>query len=59
MDAIEGNEEIRAYLRGAFLSCGSINDPKTSRYHMELLINKSKEAVFVQKLLNIFDATVS
>ena len=52
---VGGNEEIRAYLRGAFLSCGSINDPKTSRYHMELLIEKPDEAVFVQKLINIFD----
>ena len=52
---VGGNEEIRAYLRGVFEGVGSINDPKTSRYHMELLINKSKEAVFVQKLLNIFE----
>lgn len=52
---VGANEEIRAYLRGVFLSCGSINDPKTSRYHMELLIVSPEEAVFVQKLLNIFD----
>lgn len=52
---IGGNEEIRAYLRGVFLCQGSINDPKTSRYHMELLIGKPEEAVFVQKLLNLFD----
>lgn len=52
---VGANEEIRAYLRGVFLSQGSINDPKTSRYHMELLISKPEESVFVQKLLNIFD----
>ena len=52
---VGGNEEIRAYLRGVFASSGSINDPKTSRYHMELLIDSPNEAVFVQKLLNIFD----
>lgn len=52
---VGANEEIRAYLRGVFLSCGSINDPKTSRYHMELLIVSPDEAVFVQKLLNLFD----
>ena len=52
---VGGNEEIRAYLRGVFAGVGSINDPKKSRYHMELLINKSREAVFVQKLLNIFE----
>lgn len=52
---VGANEEIRSYLRGVFLCCGSINDPKTSRYHMELLISTPEEAVFVQKLLNIFD----
>ena len=52
---VGANEEIRAYLRGVFLCCGSINDPKTSRYHMELLISTPEESVFVQKLLNIFD----
>lgn len=52
---VGGNEEIRGYLRGVFLSVGSINDPKTSRYHMELMIPKKEEAVFVQKLLNIFE----
>lgn len=52
---VGANEEIRAYLRGVFLSGGSINDPKTSRYHMELLIYSPEEAIFVQKLLNIFD----
>ena len=52
------NEEIRAYLRGVFLASGSINDPRTSRYHMELLIEESGEAVFVQKLLNLFDLNV-
>ena len=52
---VGGNEEIRAYLRGAFLSSGSINDPKTSRYHMEILVTQPEEAIFIQKLLNIFD----
>lgn len=52
---VGANEEIRAYLRGVFLSCGSINDPKTSRYHMELLIYSPEEAIFVQKLLNLFE----
>ncbi len=52
---VGANEEIRAYLRGSFLCTGSINNPQTSRYHMELLISKPGEAVFIQKLLNIFD----
>lgn len=52
---VGANEEIRAYLRGVFTGTGSINDPKKSRYHMELLVSKPTEAVFVQKLLNLFD----
>lgn len=55
---VGANEEIRAYLRGVFLASGSINDPRTSRYHMELLIEESGEAVFVQKLLNLFELNV-
>lgn len=52
---VGANEEIRAYLRGSFLAIGSINDPKKSRYHLELLVSKPNESVFIQKLLNIFD----
>lgn len=52
---VGANEEIRAYIRGAFLASGSISDPKTSRYHLEILVGEADEAVFVQKLLNIFD----
>lgn len=52
---VGANEEIRAYLRGVFSGTGSINDPKKSRYHLELLVTFPEEAVFVQKLLNLFD----
>ena len=43
---------VRAYLRGVFLSCGSINDPKTSKYHLELLVDSLDYANFISKLLN-------
>lgn len=52
---IDSNEEIKGYLRGAFLASGSINDPKTSRYHMELVVGEPQESILVQKLLNMFD----
>ena len=51
---VELDDDIRGYLRGVFLSSGSINDPKTSRYHLEFLINNSEEVVFIQKLLNYY-----
>ena len=47
-------EDIRAYLRGAFLSKGSINDPKTARYHLEYLIEEKPEAGVISDLLNLF-----
>ena len=50
----ELDDEVRGYVRGVFLSSGSINDPKTSRYHLEFLIEKGEESVFVQKLLNTY-----
>lgn len=45
-------EEKKAYLRGAFLICGSINDPSTSRYHLEFIIDNKTTAEFINKLLN-------
>ena len=52
---VDSEDEIRAYLRGAFLAKGSINDPKTARYHLELLIEELDEAKFISNLLNSFD----
>ena len=45
----------RAYIRGVFLSCGSINDPKKSRYHLEFLVDTKEYAFFLQELFNNFD----
>ena len=52
-DSVLSDEELkRAYLRGVFLVCGSLNDPKTSRYHLEFLINNTDYANFLNNLLN-------
>lgn len=51
---VGAEEEMKAYIRGAFLAKGSINDPKTSQYHLEFLFDKKYESVFVQRLLNNF-----
>lgn len=48
---LSDEELVRAYLRGVFLVCGSLNDPKTSRYHLEFLINDTKYAEFLNDLL--------
>ena len=49
---LDSFEEERAYLKGIFMSCGSVNDPKTSRYHLEFFIDSESEANFVNDLLN-------
>ena len=43
---------VRAYLRGLFLVTGSVNDPKTSKYHLEFLVDTNEYAEFISKLLN-------
>ena len=52
---IEDEEEVRAYLRGLFMCVGSINDPKTSRYHLELLVDNLKYAKFISQILNKYN----
>lgn len=52
---VDDMDSMRAYIRGLFLICGSINDPKKSRYHLEFLVNHLSYANFVVDLLNKFD----
>ena len=52
---LDSDDLKRAYLRGAFLAKGSINDPKKSRYHLEFLVDNSYEADFLMDILNYFN----
>ncbi|HEY8435674.1 MAG TPA: DNA-binding protein WhiA [Haloplasmataceae bacterium] len=45
----------RAYLRGAFLATGSVNNPETSAYHLEITTLKKTLAEDIQHLMNAFD----
>lgn len=47
--------EKRAYIRGCFLSSGSINDPSKPTYHLEIFTEDKIEAIFIQRLMNHFD----
>ncbi len=42
----------KSYLRGLFMACGSINDPKKSRYHLEFIVQNNNYANFLKKILN-------
>ncbi len=52
MYLVDELKDKQAYLRGIFMICGSINDPKTSRYHAEFVINNYLTANYVNDLLN-------
>lgn len=45
----------RAYLAGAFLSCGSVNNPDTSNYHLEMTFMDDEYAAFVLELMNNYE----
>lgn len=52
---LDDENSVKAYLRGVFLAVGSINDPKTSRYHLEFVVNDSIYANFLKEKLNLYD----
>ena len=49
---ISDSEDMRSYLRGLFMTCGSVNDPKTSRYHLEVVVDTLGYANFINDILN-------
>ena len=54
-DLLQSDEEIRAYLAGLFLACGSVNNPDTSNYHLEMSVNEEDYALFIQRLMNNYE----
>ncbi len=48
-------DEKIAFLRGAFLACGSLSDPKTSGYHLEFTSSTKKEGLFIANILKEFN----
>lgn len=51
----QSDEKTRAYLRGAFLASGSVNNPETSRYHLEIYSIYEEHNQDICDLLNQFD----
>lgn len=48
-------EEKKYYLKGTFLACGSVSDPKTSGYHMEFVFNSKKTSDFISNIFHEFN----
>ena len=52
---VSDEEAVRAYLRGVFVVSGSVNDPKTSRYHLEFVVDNNSYAQFIKSLLDNYN----
>lgn len=55
-DDIMGNaQKMRSYLRGAFMASGSVNNPETSRYHLEIYSIYEDHNQDICDMLNYYD----
>lgn len=52
---LEEPQRMRSYLRGAFLAGGSVNNPETSRYHLEIYSLYADHNVGILKMMNHFN----
>lgn len=52
---LKGDAQRRAYLAGVFLACGSVNNPDTSNYHLEMSVNEEDFAYYIQHLMNRYE----
>ena len=55
LELVQAECDQRAYLRGVFIASGSVNHPRTSNYHLELLLKDEQHALDVLSLLNTFE----
>lgn len=53
-DLIDTTDKQRAYLRGAFLAGGSVNNPETSAYHLEIYSLYREHGEALASLMNGF-----
>lgn len=53
-EILEDQSLSLAYLRGAFLIKGTVNNPSTSNYHLEISTDKEAEALFIQRIINYY-----
>ncbi|GEQ48238.1 DNA-binding protein WhiA [Tetragenococcus koreensis] len=53
-DIIGNTQKMRSYLRGAFMATGSINNPETSRYHLEIYSIYETHNQDICKMLNYY-----
>lgn len=51
-ELLNSDYQVRSYLRGAFLASGSVNNPETSRYHLEIYSLYEEHNDMISKMMN-------
>ncbi|WP_419775472.1 DNA-binding protein WhiA [Ignavigranum ruoffiae] len=51
----EDEQKMRSYLRGAFLAGGSVNNPESNNYHLEIYSNYDSHNLDICALMNQFN----
>ena len=54
-EILKNTGDLRAYLMGSFLASGSVNDPASKHYHLEITTHSDKHADFLIKLISKFE----
>ncbi|WP_201307308.1 DNA-binding protein WhiA [Companilactobacillus farciminis] len=54
LEVINEDQRMRSYLRGAFLATGSVNNPETSRYHLEIYSLYETHNEGIAQMMNYF-----
>ncbi|WP_407370727.1 DNA-binding protein WhiA [Carnobacterium sp.] len=54
-EVMANTQKVKSYLRGAFLAGGSVNNPETSRYHLEIHSSYEEHNDDICQMMNQFD----
>ncbi|QMU07146.1 DNA-binding protein WhiA [Levilactobacillus suantsaii] len=52
---LKSDLQMRSYLRGAFLAGGSVNNPETSRYHLEIYSLYEEHNQMIARMMNQYN----
>lgn len=54
-EVMMNTQKVKSYLRGSFLAGGSVNNPETSRYHLEIHSSYEEHNDDICQMMNQFD----
>lgn len=55
IEMLKNDAQVRSYLRGAFLAGGSVNNPETSRYHLEIYSLYEEHNDMISEMMNGYE----